>query len=799
MFVVSGVRNSSKSRKSSGGENNNNNNNQKSMTAEDLLDGYDEELGVGGAQERDWKGIGTALFVIVMICLLIFVALVLFTPLTGSKALSPKKLSPSDFGLLRFPFNEIEINSKGEITTQTYEGIEVLENHTHRLIFARENLADLIPSSDDKWILIREKSENPGLNPENVTYRVKIQNVETTFSYPIGVQKEDSSIQAIQMNTKKGQNDLAFVEHDKLYYLSSPESSSAIRVDLENDHLVQGIFDWVYTEEIFGSNVALWWSKNGNYLAFASYDNHMTRNVSLKSYNKENNYPITTFLAYPKTFEKNLPKYTLSIWDKSSELVKHLDLQLKDSLDYHYLYAVKWLEQNGEQVLVAVFSNRIQNKISITLCDFQSSTCRLKFEYKYKEQRWAVHDDFEGMVIHNNRLYFILPHDLKGNAYQHIASIDLTATNPRVDFENLDEFDVSKIVDFNEQRGEISFTAAAPTPRQIHTFILQLGTKSTPKCVSCKIESCSRTATKLSADFRSAKVMCKGPGATKIVTISRGNDEWESYVETYRDEEYEKRYNESGMPTNIFGSVDLENGFEGLYKLSLPQSAKHERVKLPVLVYVYAGPNDQKVMETNNFGFEEMISINQQVALLRIDGRGTGGRGWKYRSPIYGELGKFEVEDQIAVIEKVLEQHHQLDSTRVAVSGWSYGGFMSLAMVEEAKEEFFKCAISVAPVTNFKFYDATYTERYMGNSTMKCYTDVTKNLDNFKKTRLLLMHGLLDDNVHFQNSAVLIEELQTKGIDFDLMVYPNEQHSIAGKSPYVGMKMSKFIEKCFAV
>ncbi|CAI5454095.1 unnamed protein product [Caenorhabditis angaria] len=208
------------------------------------------------------------------------------------------------------------------------------------------------------------------------------------------------------------------------------------------------------------------------------------------------------------------------------------------------------------------------------------------------------------------------------------------------------------------------------------------------------------------------------------------------------------------------GKVALENDFEGLYKLILPHHNSSHRV--PLYVSVYGGPESV---------IEDGVEYNK-FAKLFIDGRGSGRRGWKYRSASYGKLGIVDAQDQLTVIQHVLNKYSDiLDKNRVLVAGWSYGGFMALAVAELAPKGFFKCAIAGAPVTNFLYHSNIYTRRYMGNATASEYVDLTDNLENFRTTRLLLLHGMADDNVHFQNSAILIEKLHKAEIDFDLMVF----------------------------
>ncbi|CAL2046402.1 unnamed protein product [Caenorhabditis brenneri] len=799
------------------------------MTAEaDLLEGYDEELGGNEAQKRDCKGITTAILVVLLILAMIFAALVFFTPLFASTHVGSKRLNITDLRALRYPYAEFAFTPDNNVIMQSWEGVEMVEAGVSRLIFGRENGDEIVPSVDLKYFATLDHAPNPGMNPQNDTFHLKIVNnnerlhpllpydleelfrdlSDSRITYDIGLRKEESVIQAFKWNGKR--NDFVFVESNKIYYKSSPEDDGLTRVSNGGENTVDGLFDWIYEEEIFGKKDALWWSPSGNRLAFASYDNHLTKNVTLRSYHRLHSYTIDTNLHYPKTFAKVLPSYTLSIWDKKAEQSKQLDVQLKDSLSYHYLLAVKWLELNGTERLVSVWTNRYQNEVALTICDWESAICHLEFEYKYAPKRWVTHEDFNSITSFDDTLYFLLPHDMKDNAYQQIASLKLSNGHPKTPkFLQLGEYDVTSIDGINKETNTLYYHAAAPKPQQRNLFAYNLMgdgkmKKTLSDCVTCSITNCSWAQAQIDGEVKKALVSCKGPAAPHTVTLNL-TQSWSKdtveYSELLEDRTYQTRVEEAGLPVVITEKIKINDEYEALIKLSIPKDvhARDKNRAVPLIVHVYGGPNDQNTKEVTQVGIEEIVASGQQVAILRIDGRGSGGRGWKYRSAVFGQLGTVEVEDQITVIKNVLRAHRQyLDPTRVAVFGWSYGGFMTLSMVNQAQEGFFKCAVSVAPVTNFAYYDATYTERYMGDAPLESYSDVTRKLDNFKTTRLLLMHGLLDDNVHFQNSAILIEELQNRGIDFDLMVYPNQAHSLSSRTAHVVGKMSQFLKQCFA-
>jgi len=185
-----------------------------------------------------------------------------------------------------------------------------------------------------------------------------------------------------------------------------------------------------------------------------------------------------------------------------------------------------------------------------------------------------------------------------------------------------------------------------------------------------------------------------------------------------------------------------------------------------------------------------------------IDGRGTGLRGTQYKKPVYRNLGEYEVQDQITAAKFLENSSHFIDGKRMAVWGWSYGGFVSAAMVEKGGHKVYACAASVAPVTNFRYYDAAYTERYMGLYTdpngEAAYrkTNLTADVSNFRKMNYLLVHGTADDNVHFQHSAMLASALTDRNIQFKYMVYTNEAHSLSGGREHLYTMLDTFFLDC---
>uniref|UniRef100_A0A0M3IT20 Peptidase_S9 domain-containing protein n=1 Tax=Ascaris lumbricoides TaxID=6252 RepID=A0A0M3IT20_ASCLU len=186
------------------------------------------------------------------------------------------------------------------------------------------------------------------------------------------------------------------------------------------------------------------------------------------------------------------------------------------------------------------------------------------------------------------------------------------------------------------------------------------------------------------------------------------------------------------------------------------------------LICSYGGPGSQKVTEDfTPSHLDVVLASTFKYVVIYIDGRGSGMRGWKYKAPIYGAFGTVEVDDQIETVRILAARHNFIDARHIAIWGWSYGGFVSAHVVEHDNKQMFKCAVSVAPVTNFKYYDATYTERYMGAANELAYerTDLMRNVSSFRNVRFLLVHGIADDATYTERYMGAANELAYERTD----------------------------------
>jgi len=210
---------------------------------------------------------------------------------------------------------------------------------------------------------------------------------------------------------------------------------------------------------------------------------------------------------------------------------------------------------------------------------------------------------------------------------------------------------------------------------------------------------------------------------------------------------------------------------------------------------VYGGPNSQTVMMNYDIGFHTYVASQLGYIVASVDGRGTGGRGSVWRKQIYEKLGSLETADQITAAKHLQSMSFV---QYVGIWGWSYGGYMTCMIMSDPTTSL-KFGMAVAPVTDWKFYDSIYTERYMRtpqeNAQGYSQSSVLTRAANIKDNTLLLVHGTADDNVHFENTAELVELLIARDIEFEVMFYTNRDHSISnGARPHLYHLLSKYLQ-----
>ncbi|KAG7188926.1 hypothetical protein KM043_008527 [Ampulex compressa] len=250
--------------------------------------------------------------------------------------------------------------------------------------------------------------------------------------------------------------------------------------------------------------------------------------------------------------------------------------------------------------------------------------------------------------------------------------------------------------------------------------------------------------------------------------------------------------------------VQISGGYNAQVRLHLPPGLREDEItRYPLVVQVYGAPGSQLVTEMFKIDWNTYLASRKNMIVVQIDGRGSGGQGYKFLHEVYYRLGSVEVADQLEVTEYLRDSLHFVDKRRVAIWGWSYGGFVAALALAYPKQDVFQCGISVAPVVSWKLYDSAYTERYMGlpnvTSNYEGYaeSDVYEKVEHLRNKMFYLVHGTADDNVQFQQSMALARRLAKNGILFQQQVYPDMSHTLAGVKGHLYLSMAQFLEDCF--
>jgi len=569
---------------------------------------------------------------------------------------------------------------------------------------------------------------------------------------------------------------VAYVLNNNLYYkdLESDELTQ-ITEDGEKNKIINGASDWVYEEELSLSQ-AFEWSPDGNYIAFYRFDESEVKLWNMKIYNDL--YPEQEQFKYPKAGEKN-SEVEIRIYNLKRD--KHQAAGIDP--DYEYITGIKWNEGSGE--LAVISSNRFQNELTISLVDpkkLRSRVIHTETSNTYIEMPFDVH-------FLNNGKEFIVMSEKDG--YRHFYLYETKARLKKQITEG--KFPVTEFYGLDANEKWLYYQAADPSPLERHIYKVNINTGK-------KVMLSERNGTN-SADFSKSfdYYLNYHTAANQPYYISLNKNSGKEIRSLKDNRQLLKKLDEYAISQKQFFDFTTAEGIE-LNAWMIKPPNFDETKQYPVFITIYGGPGYQTVQDSwggSNYFWHQHLAQKGYI-VVSVDMRGSGSRGSEFKKITYKQLGKYETIDLIETA-KYLAGLDYVDGDRIGVQGWSYGGYMSsLAILKGAAH--FKAAIAVAPVTNWRFYDSIYTERYMQTpqDNSSGYDD-NSPINHVEKLKgdYLLIHGTADDNVHFQNTAEMISALVEADKQFDLFIYPDKNHSIYGGNTryHLYKKMTNFLLK----
>ncbi len=556
---------------------------------------------------------------------------------------------------------------------------------------------------------------------------------------------------------------VAFVRENNIFVVDlSTKKEQKITNTGKKNEIINGSTDWVYEEE-FEYTRAFEWSPDSKKIAYISFDERKVPEYNLQYWTGL--YPEDYRYKYPKAGENNA---VVSLF--CFDLTTQKTIAINTGKDTYYIQGISWTKSSN--ILSFRKMNRLQNELQVV--HVQLSTGKNTVAYFETNKRYIDTQKLANDLQYlNDGKSFLITSEQSGNNHIYHYNNDgkiirqITTGN----------WDVDNFYGIDEQNGLLYFTSTEISSTERYLYSIKLdGTEKTK--ISTQI---GMNAVSFSKDFSYFIETVSNTNTPSKVSLYKMADR--SLVKVLENNELlVEKLKKYTIQYPVLSTIKLNNSTE-LNTWMLKPANFDSNKKYPLIMFLYGGPGHQEVL--NEWDGSSLIYyqtlLDKGFIIACVDNRGTGGKGEEFKKCTYKNLGKLEVEDQILAANYYGNQSF-IDKNRIGIWGWSYGGFMAANCIFQGNEVF-KAAISVAPVSNWRFYDSIYTERYMQTPQENAsgYDDNSPATHAGKlKGNYLLIHGTGDDNVHFQNATYLQDALIKAGKKFESFYYPNRNHSIYG-------------------
>lgn len=577
---------------------------------------------------------------------------------------------------------------------------------------------------------------------------------------------------------------IAYVRDNNIYIKKLRfGTENAITTDGKINEIINGIPDWVYEEE-FSFSRAFDWSPNNEELAYIKFNESEVKEYSIPLYKAS--FPgYDEFLLYPGNYVYKYPKagganskVSVHVFNLRNRTTKTMDV---GDLTNAYIPRIRYTTA-ASQLGVYKF-NRHQDQFDLYLVNTASGVGRVIFTDR--NERYIDESVLDNLHFMADGKHFVYVGEFDGYNHIHLFGMD----GRKIRQVTKGNWDVTDFYGFDAKNSLFYFQAAAVSPLKREVYSIRMdGTKQTRLTKDDGTNSAS-----FSSSFGFFVNYFTNASTPTQVAVYNSVGKLIRSIEN--NSELKKRVLEYEISSKEFFSFTTSEGLLLNGWMVKPLNF-NEQTKYPVLMTQYSGPNSQEVLDQWQIGWEQFLASKGYIVVC-VDGRGTAARGEAFRKSTYMKLGELESDDQIETAS-YLGSLSYVDKSRIAIWGWSYGGFMTALCL--SRSDLFKVGIAVAPVTNWRFYDTVYTERYMREPRENAsgYDNNSPiNLTGNLNGRLFLIHGSADDNVHTQNVMEYADKLIQSGKQFDMFIYPNRDHSIYGGNTRLHLynMMFNYLEK----
>lgn len=576
---------------------------------------------------------------------------------------------------------------------------------------------------------------------------------------------------------------VAFVRDNNIYLvkLIYGNSESQVTEDGKRNEVLNGIPDWVYEEE-FSFNRALEFSADSKMLAFIRFDEAAVPSYSFPLFAGEaphiaafEKYPGDYTYKYPKTGESN-SKVSVHTFDIKSKVTRKLNVPVDAD---EYIPRIRFTQDPNKLAVMTL--NRHQNRFDLYFADPRSTVCKLAV--RDESDTYIKENVFDNIIFYPDNFSFVSEKSGYNHLYWYSMNGNLlkqlTAGN----------YEVKEFLGYDPLNGSFYYTSNEESP--LRKAVYKIDNKG--KKVKISTQTGTNNA-QFSTDMKYFMNRYSNLNTPTVITLNDNTGKALSTLVT--NDKLKQTLAGYNVPQKEFFTFQTTDGTTLNGWMMKPTDFSASK-KYPVLLYQYSGPGSQQVLDSFGVSWETYMA-SQGYIVVCVDGRGTGGRGAEFEKCTYLNLGIKEAKDQVETALYMQRQPY-VDKNRIGIWGWSFGGYTTIMSMSEGTPVF-KAGVAVAAVTDWDYYDTIYGERFMrtpkenaeGYKATSAFTRADKLHGN-----LLLVHGMADDNVHFQNCAEYAEHLVQLGKQFDMQVYTNRNHGIMGGNTRLHLytKLTNFFNK----
>lgn len=713
------------------------------------------------------------LSILFLLCLLVQVV-----PAQGSKALDLKEITSGKFraegiqGVIPMADGEhyTQMNAEGtqiiKYSFRTGQQVEVVFDVAKARECTFKRFDGYTFSPDGSKILIRTETQP--------IYRHSYKAVHYLYTIKRNIVEKlsEGGPQQSPVFSPDG-NMVAFVRDNNIFLVKMlyGNSESQVTEDGKFNHVLNGIPDWVYEEE-FSFATALEFSPDNTMLAFIRFDESEVASFTFPifagqapHYSALETYPGAYTYKYPKAGEAN-SKVSVHTFDIKSKVTRKMKLPLDPD---GYIPRIRFTQDAAKLAIMTL--NRNQNRFDLYFADPRSTLCKLVLR---DESPYYINESvFDNIMFYPQNFSFISEKDGYSHLYWYSMGGNLVKQVTK------GKFEVKRFIGWDAATNTFYFESNEESP--LRTAVYKTDKKGG------RIKLSEKAGTNSAIFSSNLRYFMNTYSSLQTPTVITLNDNTGKVLKTLvTNQKLKETLAQYQLPKKEFFTFRTSQGTE-LNGWMIKPANFNESKKYPVLLYQYSGPGSQEVVDKWGIGGDrggigwDAYMASKGYVIVCVDGRGTGGRGAEFAKCTYLNLGVKEAQDQVETAKHMAAQPY-VDKSRIGIWGWSFGGYMTIMSMSEGTP-IFKAGAAVAAVTDWRFYDTVYVERFMrtpqqnaeGYKAGSAFTRAA-NLNG----RLLLVHGMADDNVHFQNCAEYSECLVQADKQFDMQVYTNRNHGIYG-------------------